>query len=123
MRIPVFARRSNPAIDKPILRKNLSYGEEQVRFGVAEWVDPLDPSKGIVALEMLLSGRSFVRVETVSISKALLPPLEPNGCKVVGVEPTSPVIRWMTQIIGKQTPKRFRMEAAALKREAAAMTA
>ena len=31
MRIPVFARRSNPAVDPPIIRKSLSYGETQVQ--------------------------------------------------------------------------------------------
>lgn len=63
----MFARRSNPAIDKPILRKNLSYCEEQVRYFMADWVDPFDPKKGIVALEMLASGKRLETVECESL--------------------------------------------------------
>ena len=122
MRIPVFARRSNPAISRPILRKSLAYAEEQVRFGSADWVDSLDHAKGIIAREMLPSGKMFVPAETVSVSKAILPPLEPNGCLFVpppSAQPTDPIVRWMTAVIGKQTSKRLRMEAAALRHEAA----
>lgn len=68
MRIPVFARRSNPAIDKPILRKNLSYAEEQVDSGLAEWVDPLDRSRGVIAREMLYFGEKALPLQTVSVS-------------------------------------------------------
>lgn len=53
MRIPVFARRSNPAVDRPILRKSLSYGETQVADLLADWVDVNDKRKGIVAREYL----------------------------------------------------------------------
>lgn len=80
MRIPVFARRTNPAIDKPILRKNIGYGEEQVRSGLADWVSSGDHSKGIIAREMLRSGKCFLPVETVSVSTAL-PRVELPGLK------------------------------------------
>lgn len=59
MRIPVFARRSNPAIDRPILRKSLIYCAGQVASGLADWVDCLNPRKGIVAQEYLPSGKAL----------------------------------------------------------------
>lgn len=123
MRIPVFARRRNPSIDKPILRKSLTYGEEQVRSGLAVWVDPADHSKGIVACEMLPSGKTLQFVETISVSeKSLLPPLEPNGCVFdppPTAQPTNPVVRWMTAAFANQKSKRIRMEEIVLRRQAA----
>ena len=53
MKFPVFARRSNPAVDRPILRKSRAYVEEQVNRGAAFWVDSCDPRKGIMARDML----------------------------------------------------------------------
>lgn len=52
MRIPVFARRTNPSIDPPLVRKSLSYGEEQVARGLAYWVDAADPRQGILCREL-----------------------------------------------------------------------
>lgn len=66
MRIPVFARRSNPAVARPILRKSIAYCQAQVRSGLAEWVDSLDYGRGIVALEYLPSGK---QVETVAVDE------------------------------------------------------
>ena len=77
----MFARRTNPAIDKPILRKNIGYGEEQVRSGLADWVSSGDHSKGIIAREMLRSGKCFLPVETVSVSTAL-PRVELPGLNI-----------------------------------------
>src|SRR5580658_468335 len=56
MRIPVFARGSNPALDRPNQRKSLKYGEDEVKFGRADWVDPADHSKGILCRAFLYSG-------------------------------------------------------------------
>ena len=53
MRIPVFARRSNPAIDPPIIRKSVSYAEAQVSDRLADWVDVNDKRRGIIAREYL----------------------------------------------------------------------
>ena len=53
MRIPVFARRSNPAIDRPIIRKSVSYAEAQVSDRLADWVDVNDKRRGIIAREYL----------------------------------------------------------------------
>jgi len=78
MRIPVFARRANPRFDKPILRKNISYGEQQVLSGLAEWVDYFDHSQGIIALEMLPSGKVL---ETISIESTALPRAELPGLR------------------------------------------
>ena len=56
MRFPVFARRTNPSVDKAILRKSKFYVEEAVANGRADWVDELDHTKGIVCREMLYFG-------------------------------------------------------------------
>jgi hypothetical protein len=53
MRISVFARRSNPLVDPPILRKTLAYGEIQVAERLADWVDAADKSRGIICREFL----------------------------------------------------------------------
>ena len=57
MRIPVFARRSNPAVDRPIIRKSLSYAETQIADRLADWVDVNDKRQGIVAREYLAAHR------------------------------------------------------------------
>lgn len=80
MRIPVFARRSNPAVDRPILRKSLKYVTEQIESGRANWVDPSDPAKGIVCREMLYFGEREIPVETVSCGTL---PVELPGIKFV----------------------------------------
>jgi hypothetical protein len=56
MRFPVFARRANPSVDAPILRKSKTYIEQQVAEGRADYVDPADPRKGIVCRELLHFG-------------------------------------------------------------------
>ena len=67
MRIPVFARRSNPAVDQPILRKSESYANQQVESGLADWVDPFDHSKGIMCRAFLHFGEKIAQVETVEV--------------------------------------------------------
>lgn len=56
MRFPVFARGVNPSVEKPILHKSKSYAFSQVECGRADWVDPLDHSRGIIAREMIYFG-------------------------------------------------------------------
>ena len=56
MKFPVFSRRSNPAVDRPIVRKSRSYVEDQIARKRAVWVDPSDARKGIVCCEMLFFG-------------------------------------------------------------------
>jgi hypothetical protein len=63
MRIPVFSRRSNPAVDPPILRKSLSYAEQQVREYRAAWVDPSNPRQGIVCCAYLDSVKALPQPE------------------------------------------------------------
>jgi hypothetical protein len=129
MKLRVFGRRANPAVDPHIMRKSLSYCEAQVAQHLADWIDPLDQKKGIIAREMLYLGERLTpvaMVKTARISRSILPALEPNAHKFVGPKTdlgSNPIVRWMTAVIGKQTPKRFRMEAAALKRQAARMSA
>lgn len=82
MRFPVFARRSNPRIDSPILRKSKSYVTDQVNHGLADWVDLRDFSKGIVAREMLYFGERPQKVETADLSKCL-PPVELPGVRFI----------------------------------------
>lgn len=59
MRIPVFARRTNPSIDRPILRKNIGYAKAEVAAFRADWVNPEDLSKGILCREMIRSERKL----------------------------------------------------------------
>jgi len=77
MRFPVFARRADPRVDRPIVRKNLNYLETQVAEGLADWVDPCDPAKGIIAREYLPSGKAQapdpVAVESLNMPRAELP--------------------------------------------------
>lgn len=56
MRIPVFARGSNPRFDRPILRKSESYATQQVDEFRADWIDPGDHAKGIVCRGSLYFG-------------------------------------------------------------------
>lgn len=67
MRFPVFARRADPSKDSPILRKSLKYVSEQVESGLAVWVDPLDPAKGIQCREMLYFGEREIPVATANL--------------------------------------------------------
>jgi hypothetical protein len=77
MRIPVFARGSNPAIDRRIQRKSESYGLAEVAAGRADWVDPSDHSKGIICRAFLYSGgrqSHAVTVDVDSICPGSTPP-------------------------------------------------
>jgi hypothetical protein len=76
VRFPVFARRSNPAVDPPIVRKSLSYLQAQVCDGLADWVDSADPTKGIIAREILPRSEPVFLPEPVNPA---LPPLEVHG--------------------------------------------
>jgi hypothetical protein len=87
MRIPVFARRSNPAIDRPFLKKSLFYTTEQVAAGRADWVDPAHPEKGIICRELLYFGERPQRVETIAISKIGFTTGEIPGLRWVGPKP------------------------------------
>lgn len=80
MRIPVFARRSNPLVDAPILRKSLKYVTEQVQSGRATWVDPDDPAQGILCRETLYFGEREIPVETVNPSNL---PVELPGLRFI----------------------------------------
>lgn len=73
MRIPVFARGSNPAIDRRILVKSRFYAETEVAEGRADWVDYNDPRKGIVCRELLHFGTREIKAETVEVNWAELP--------------------------------------------------
>lgn len=77
MRFPVFARRANPRVDPPIVRKSKTYVEEQVLLGLADWVDVNDRRKGVVCREMLYFGERPIKVEPADLTK--LPPLEVPG--------------------------------------------
>ena len=94
MRFPVFARRSTPAVDAPILRKSYRYVCDQVDAGRADWIDPLDHAKGIVCRDRLFFGEKIERildatpaeVEKLTHGKlrSALPPAEIGNCKFVG---------------------------------------
>jgi hypothetical protein len=87
MRIPVFARGSNPAIDRRIQKKSLSYAAGEVEAGRADWVDRNDHAKGIICRAFLYSGQQLVIAAPETLSKLArpracpLPPLEVEGTR------------------------------------------
>jgi hypothetical protein len=87
MRIPVFARRTNPSIDPPIVRKNLNYAKEEVAALRADWVNPLDPSRGILCREMIRSERRF---------QSEPEGMDPDGTTYIGAE--IPGLRWVPPV-------------------------
>jgi hypothetical protein len=78
MRFPVFARGSNPRVDSPIIRKKLTYLEQQVEAGIADWVDAADNRQGIICRELLYFGP---RQEVPAPVPNRLPPIEVSGCR------------------------------------------
>jgi len=68
MRIDVFARGANPRIDRPNQRKNVKYGEEEVRAGRADWINPDDHSQGILCRAFLYSGQTLKPADRDQIS-------------------------------------------------------
>ena len=73
MRIPVFARGANPAIDRPNQRKSVSYGAAEVEAGRADWVDPNDLAKGILCRAFLYSGERLITAAPETVSKLARP--------------------------------------------------
>ena len=69
MRIPVFARGSNPAVDRPILRKSESYCNLQVEEGRADWLDPDDHAKGMICRELIYFGEREIPLEPGDVSR------------------------------------------------------
>jgi len=57
MRFPIFGCRSNPAIDKPILRKKLAYIEELISDHRAFWIDANQKYLGVMLRAKLLLTR------------------------------------------------------------------
>lgn len=79
MRIPVFARGSNPAIDRPNQRKSITYGTAEVEAGRADWIDPDDHSRGILCRAFLYSGQTLQPAapeQLRKLSRSSLPALE-----------------------------------------------
>lgn len=85
MRVNVYSRGSNPRIDRRILRKSASYALEQVEKLLADWVDPDDWSKGIVAREYLPSEKHTLPTEADNTSLGMphLKFIPPPGAKDV----------------------------------------
>lgn len=83
MRIPVFARGSNPAVDLPNQRKSESYGAAEVGAGRADWIDPKDHARGILCRAFLYSGEALKPVEPEQLRRFTLrnalPPIEVRG--------------------------------------------
>ncbi len=48
MRIPIFAKHSNPQIDRPILRKKLAYIQLQLARGEVYAINPDNLSLGVI---------------------------------------------------------------------------
>ena len=64
MRIAVFAHNSNPAIDRFLVKKSLTYALELVSKRAADWLDSYNPARGCK-----LRGRFLERHEA-SLNKA-----------------------------------------------------
>lgn len=94
MRIPVFARGSNPAIDHRLVSKSLAYGTAEVEAGRADWVDPNDHSRGILCREFLYSGQQLITAAPETVSKLArprpcpIPPLEVGNARFDDPEKT-----------------------------------
>lgn len=56
MRLPVFAHNSNPAVDRFLVKKSVSYVADLVSSRAADWIDNSDHSRGCI-----LRGRFLVR--------------------------------------------------------------
>lgn len=74
----MFARRSNPSIDPPIVRKSFAYVLQQIQDGLADWVDPSDAKQGIIARELLPRDTPTFAPEPLNPA---LPPSEVPGLK------------------------------------------
>jgi hypothetical protein len=77
MRAPLFAKHSNPAVDRPLLRKNIHYVEWEVSAGNADWVDVDDHARGAVLRSLFRhssdSGREkMIAAGTMTSAWALL---------------------------------------------------
>lgn len=87
MRIPVFARGSNPAIDRPNQRKSESYGREEVEAGRADWVNPDDHAQGILCRAFFYQGQTLTPAQPEQVSRlsirSALPPLEVHGSELL----------------------------------------
>lgn len=86
----MFARGANPAVDRPILRKSKSYAELQVLEGRVDWIDPLDPARGVICRELLYFGARAIPVETIDVRR--LEFAELPGVRFVYPRETNPAI-------------------------------
>jgi len=82
MRVRVFSRGSNPAIDRPLVHKSLSYAAEEVESGRADWVNPDDHTQGILCRAFLYSGQTLVTAAPEVLSKLV----RPRRCPIPPVE-------------------------------------
>ena len=69
MNLNVYARGSNPAVDRRIQRKSVSFCERQVEEALADWVDPDDHMKGIVCREFLCFGEKILPAQPEQLRK------------------------------------------------------
>lgn len=83
MNISVFARGSNPAVDRHIQRKSESFCAIEVNAGRADWVNPDDHSRGIICRDFLYFGEKVSPAQPEQLSKLTLrnalPPIEVRG--------------------------------------------
>lgn len=105
MRIPVFARGSNPAIDRPNQRKSIAYGTAEVEAGRADWVDPDDHTRGILCRAFLYSGQQLVVASPEFVAKLArprpcpLPPVEVGNARFDDPEKTYSKRKERTRLI------------------------
>ena|ERR1700733_2632942 len=78
MKTSVFARGSNPLVDRAIQRKSLSFCNDEVEARRADWINPNAPEKGIICREFLYFGEKLAPTQPPppSRSRNCLPSLE-----------------------------------------------
>ena len=105
MNISVYARGSNPAVDRHIQRKSISFCSTEVEAKRADWVNPDDHSQGIICREFLYFGEKLVvaapeKVEKLARPRACpLPPLEVGNARFDDPEKTYSKRKERTRLI------------------------
>jgi hypothetical protein len=99
MRISVFGRGSNPAVDRHIQRKSLTFAIDEVAAGRAHWVSFDDQSRGIICRQLIHFGERQVYTEPPSESS-------PTSDKAMGLKfvgPPNPLPHFCSNL-GPQCP-------------------
>lgn len=81
------------------MRKSLSYGQQQVSDLLADWVNPADYSRGIVARDMLPRGEPAFPPDTSALDRLTLPPAEVQGVHFQDPEPSKATLAERARLV------------------------